>query len=269
MGVPSRRSDRSYSADRVTLPVKEVSKKSTSKSKPRRRDPPGVPGLKSARRMGAPGSPTWHAMLDAAEDILREDGYGALTSRAVAERMGLKQRLVYYYFHTMDVLIVETFKRLAIRELARLASAHDGQQSLWAIWDLCVHTADTRLVSEFMALANRIEALRIEVVHFIEGSRKIQVSALSRAMGSRRSKSSLAPEAVAILATSVALSLQREAALGVRMGHAEITASIGGFISQSDQPRSHDVPTAGNEAPGTRHGPRAPGRGGGRQRKQR
>ena len=48
-------------------------------------------------------------MLDSAEDILREEGYGALTSRRVAERLGVKQRLVYYYFRTMDDLIAETF----------------------------------------------------------------------------------------------------------------------------------------------------------------
>src|ERR1043166_1173025 len=58
-------------------------------------------------------------MLDGAEGILRDEGYAALTSRAVAERCGVKQRLVYYYFQTMDELIVETFRRMAVRELER------------------------------------------------------------------------------------------------------------------------------------------------------
>jgi AcrR family transcriptional regulator len=51
---------------------------------------------KSDRRMGPPGSDNWHAMLDGAEAILRDEGHAALTSRAVAERIGVKQRLVYY-----------------------------------------------------------------------------------------------------------------------------------------------------------------------------
>ena len=54
-------------------------------------------------------------MLDGAEVILRDEGYGALTSRRVAECINVKQRLVYYYFKTMDDLIVETFRRLSLR----------------------------------------------------------------------------------------------------------------------------------------------------------
>ena len=72
--------------------------------------------MTTARRMGPKGSPIWSSMLDAAEVILCEEGYGALTSRRVAERIGVKQRLVYYYFRTMDELIVETFRRLSSRE---------------------------------------------------------------------------------------------------------------------------------------------------------
>jgi len=34
-----------------------------------------------SRRMGIPGSANWHAMLDGAECVLREEGYAALTSR--------------------------------------------------------------------------------------------------------------------------------------------------------------------------------------------
>jgi AcrR family transcriptional regulator len=185
--------------------------------------------------MGASGSSTWLSMLDAAEDILREEGHATLSSRAVAERLGLKQRLVYYYFSSMDELIVETFRRLSTRELARLTEALDDKRPLWAIWDLCVHTTDTRLVSEFMALANRIESLRHEVAAFIEESRSIQVAAITRAMADRGEGDMPAPAALALLATSAALSLQREAALGIRTGHAEITALIGGFISKWDR----------------------------------
>ena len=67
----------------------------------------------TTRRMGPAGSANWHAMLDGAEDILREQGYAALTSRAVAERIGVKQRLVYYYFRTMDDLFLAAFRRRA------------------------------------------------------------------------------------------------------------------------------------------------------------
>src|SRR5579862_4551039 len=94
----------------------------------------------STRRMGPVGSETWHGMLDGAEIILREQGYAALTSRAIAEQIGVKQRLIYYYFQTMDELIVETFRRLSVRELERLRKALESEQPLRQIWDVCVHT---------------------------------------------------------------------------------------------------------------------------------
>jgi AcrR family transcriptional regulator len=186
------------------------------------------------RRMGPPGSANWLAMLDGAEEILREEGYGALTSRRVAEKIGVKQRLVYYYFQTMDDLTVETFRRLSVRELERLRRARASDQPLNEIWDVCVHTTDARLISEFMALANRMPALREEVIRFIEESRAIQVEALRNALLRESSPGTLPPEALAIIATSTALSLSREAQLGIRSGHAEMMGVINGFLAKAD-----------------------------------
>jgi len=187
-----------------------------------------------ARRMGPKGSPIWHSMLDAAEHILCEEGYGALTSRAVAERIGVKQRLVYYYFRTMDELIVETFRRLAIREKERMSKALAHDLPLREIWEVCVRTTDTRLVSEFMALANRIEELRSEVHDYIEESRRMQVFALSKAMAGRGDDTTLPPIAAAIFATSAALAIHREAEIGIRAGHAEVLKIIEDFIARWD-----------------------------------
>src|ERR1700743_1817780 len=109
----------------------------------------------TSRRMGTPGSANWHAMLDGAESVLREEGYAALTSRRIAEVIGVKQRLVYYYFQTMDDLIVETFRRLSIRELERLRAAAASERPIRELWNICIHTSDAPLISEFTALANR------------------------------------------------------------------------------------------------------------------
>jgi AcrR family transcriptional regulator len=170
-------------------------------------------------------------MLDGAEDVLREDGYGALTSRSVAERVGVKQRLVYYYFATMDDLIVETFKRLAARELERLTTALSSKRPLHEIWDVFIHTTDTRLVTEFMALANRSEPLRKEVKLYIKKSRQLQISALTEAVARNGADDSVAPAAAIVLATSAALLIHREAELGIRTGHAETLAIIKNYIA--------------------------------------
>jgi AcrR family transcriptional regulator len=184
--------------------------------------------------MGPKGSEIWHSMLDAAEEILRDEGYGALTSRSVADRVRVKQRLVYYYFQTMDELIVETFRRLKARDLERMRHALAGNHRLREIWDVCVHTTDTRIVAEFMALANRIEALRQEVAEFIEVSRSMHIAALTEAMRESGLDKVLAPVAAAIFASSAALAVHRETQIGVQTGHAEVMNVIDAFLQKLD-----------------------------------
>lgn len=180
-------------------------------------------------------------MLEAAEAILREEGYGALTSRTIAERIGVKQRLVYYYFHTMDDLIVETFRRGAGREREQLAEALRSDQPARKIWNLYADTADTRLISEFMVLANRIEPLRLEVKSHIEKSRAMQVDALTKALKAAKSRSTLPPVAAAIFAISVTLLLNRELKIGVRAGHAELMSVVNAFIDEADGVRRRNA----------------------------
>ena len=169
-------------------------------------------------------------MLDGAEAILCEEGYAALTSRRVAERVGVKQRLVYYYFRTMEDLTVETFRRLAIRDLERLRKAAVSERPLRAIWHLSTDpdtfNNDPRLISEFMALANRIDALRAEVAAFIEEVRSIQTEVLAAAMDRSGLVATTAPVALDLFTQATALLVNREAAIGVTTGHAEALALI-------------------------------------------
>ncbi|MBU6268573.1 MAG: TetR/AcrR family transcriptional regulator [Sphingomonadales bacterium] len=180
--------------------------------------------------MGPPGSANWLAMLDGAEAILCEEGYGALTSRRVAEKVGVKQRLVYYYFRTMEDLTVETFRRLAVRDLERLRAAVASSTPLRAIWQIYTDTEtfsnDPRLISEFMALANRIDALRAEVVSYIDEVRRIQTAAIADALARSDITSTIAPVALDMFVQGIALLLNRESGIGMVNGHAEALAAI-------------------------------------------
>ncbi len=201
--------------------------------------PPSTTGP-APRRMGQPGSANWLAMLDGAEEVLREEGYAALTSRRVAERIGVKQRLVYYYFQTMDDLIVEAFRRHAKREMARLEEAAASNQPLRRIWSVRSHPSDARLISEFVALSNRVEPLKYEVVGFIAEARALQVGLLSAAMARHPGAVAIPAVALAILANGAALTLNGEAALGVAIGHDEMHAAIGAILDRLEPERPSD-----------------------------
>lgn len=187
--------------------------------------------------MGPVGSANWHAMLDAAEATLLEEGYGALTSRRIAERVGVKQRLVYYYFQTMDELITETFRRMAQRELERMRHTLETQMPVRQLWDVCIQTTDSRVTSEFMALAYRNEALRNEVIFFIEESRRLQAQAIRQALALSGIAGPSDPDALALLATGVALAITREQALGVELGHASLIRMVEAFLGRIEPAR--------------------------------
>lgn len=182
--------------------------------------------------MGPEGSENWHAMLDGAEAILREEGHAALTSRRVAERIAVKQRLVYYYFRTMDELVISLFRRMADRELARLNAAAADLRPLRALWDINLNSTDSRLIAEFMALANRIEGLKHEVVSFIIAAREIEVDVLSTAMKKAPQVSNMGPTGLSLTISSLALLLSHESQLGVTTGHAEILAALDTLLDQ-------------------------------------
>jgi AcrR family transcriptional regulator len=55
------------------------------------------------------------ALLEAAERLLFESGYAAVTTRRVAEEAGVKHGLVHYYFGSMEELLTQTLERLANR----------------------------------------------------------------------------------------------------------------------------------------------------------
>ncbi len=69
--------------------------------------------MTSARRIGAPDAKNRVLLLDAAEQLMLEEGYAAVTSRRLASKAGLKPQLVHYYFRTMEELFLEVFRRRA------------------------------------------------------------------------------------------------------------------------------------------------------------
>jgi len=184
------------------------------------------------RRMGPEGSQVWHTILDGAEEILRDEGYAALTSRNIANRAELNQQLIYYYFHTMDDLIVALFRRAADREIDALNKAVRSAQPLREMWNACIHTQDNKIVSEFTALSNRNELLRREVIAFIKKVRRTQLKALKAAVENQTLPViELPPEALVLIANGLGLALTRDCELGISEGHSQVTSAIGELLA--------------------------------------
>jgi TetR/AcrR family transcriptional regulator len=184
------------------------------------------------RRIGAVDSKTRVRLVDAAEALLVDEGYAAVTSRRVAARAGLKPQLVHYYFRTMDDLYLEVFRRRAERDLAGFEQAIAADGSLENLWRLNADLRGAAFTIEFVALANHRKAIRAEIARYAERFRVAQVEAVGAALAARGIPASELPPIVAVLLmTGLAQVLALEDALGVTAGHDTTRAFVERAIS--------------------------------------
>ncbi|KUI29049.1 TetR/AcrR family transcriptional regulator [Mycobacterium sp. GA-2829] len=181
--------------------------------------------MTSQRRIGAPDAKNRGVLLDAAERLMVEEGYAAVTSRRLAERAGLKPQLVHYYFRTMDDLFEAVFRRRAEEGLEVQSRVLAAPQPLWALWRFSTDPAATRLTMELMGLANHRPALREMIADYAERFRVEQNKVLAAALARYGADVSEVPPVVwTVIATSVSRVLVMEQALGMSAGHAEAWA---------------------------------------------
>jgi AcrR family transcriptional regulator len=193
----------------------------------------------TARRIGAETSKTRGALLDAAEKLMLEEGYAAVTSRRLAARAGLKPQLVHYYFRTMDDLFLALFRRRADQGLERQARVFTSEQPLWSLWDLSRDQRGTALTMEFTALANHRKAIQAELSASAERYRAGLLEGFRSVLARYDiDQTSYPPMVCAVLMTSVSTFLVIETAmLGMSTGHEETVAFVEDLIRRVEGDR--------------------------------
>lgn len=193
--------------------------------------------MTSARRIGAPDAKNRVLLLDAAEQLMLEEGYAAVTSRRLANKAGLKPQLVHYYFRTMEELFLEVFRRRAEEALEVHAQMLKLPQPLWALWRFGTDPAFTRISMEFMALANHRKEMRAEIAYYAERFREEQRQAVTTALeryGSRIQDQGqdidIPPVVWTVLMSSLSRFLVLEQAIGMSAGHAETLELVENYL---------------------------------------
>ena len=193
--------------------------------------------MATSRRIGAESSETRAALLDAAERLMLEQGYAAVTSRRVASAAGLKPQLVHYYFRTMDDLYLEVFRRRAEDGLERQAEALQSPQPLRALWAFSNERGGTALTMQFAALARHRPAIGAEIGAYAEEFRVRQLASLTESLREHGiDPDELPPVVVLVLMTSLSRMLVMEEGLGMSLGHAETRALIERWLTQVEGP---------------------------------
>src|SRR5215213_3095767 len=114
----------------------------------------------SNRRLGTPNSKTRSALVAAAIRVLKDHGYGALTSRLVAEKAGLKPQLVHYYFRTMDDLVLSLVHAGGEEGIRHTMEAAQSPEPLRAFWKTFIDPRSASLTTEVISMAMHRESIR-------------------------------------------------------------------------------------------------------------
>lgn len=170
-------------------------------------------------------------LLDAAEIVIRDEGYAAATVRRIATEAGLKHQAVFYYFGTQDELLLALYRRAAESYRERLQVALNSDRPLRAMWDLISDPDVTSLGLEFMALANHNDDIRKEMASMSESFRALEAEAVKRHLEQRGIEPRLSPELVSVLTNALARLLVQEATLGIHAGHDEAKALVDASLS--------------------------------------
>jgi len=198
-------------------------------------------GATTRRRLGTGNAKNRALLVDAAEQLLCEEGYAAVTARKVAARAGLKLPLVYYYFQTMDDLILEVARRNSDKRLSRFVQALASPEPLRALWELNSDPSRAIRAAELQALANHSEVIRSEVVATARQFRALQIEAVERLLAARGVDLEAYPAgAIVTIVAALARAMAQDCALGVDQGYAEAVTLVEGALA----PLARDRPDA-------------------------
>ncbi len=187
----------------------------------------------SERRLGAENSKTREALLEAAEQVMREEGYAAVTSRRVAEYAGLKPQLVHYYFRNMDELFLALLQRLSDAFLIHFARALASEKPLRALWEINSDPDTAALTIEFLALANHRKAIGTEFVKLNRRMRGMQVEVFKQVLQKAGlDPEEYPPETLAVALESIARGIAIESSVGITLSHADTHALVERYLAK-------------------------------------
>ena len=183
------------------------------------------------------------AFLDAAERLLVRDGAAGISTRRLAQEAGQNHGLVHYYFGSVDELLLQTLERFTDRVLARQRAMYEAPGPFLEKWRAAVGYIEEDLAAGYPKVWAELEALawhkpqmrdRINGVN--ESWRTLLREALAEAIVEYDLDTDrFSAEAWAALVMQFNKGLLFERLLGFDRGHAELLASIDGWLSSLEE----------------------------------
>lgn len=189
------------------------------------------------------------ALLDAAESLLVDVGYGGVTVRALAERAGVNQGLIHYYFGSMEEVLVQTLERFTERLIERQVAMYAGPEPFVTKWRRAMSYLSEDFESGYQKIWFELQALawnRPELKDRVAKVLERWVDVLRPAFGAGLDElgvdhDRMPVDAIVALVATFNQGVMAERLLGADSGHAQLLAWIDGWLTE--QERSRDAST--------------------------
>jgi AcrR family transcriptional regulator len=189
------------------------------------------------RRIRRDPDTTRTLILDTTERIMVDEGYAAVTSRRVAQELGINGATVHYYYPTTDDLFIALHKRMTERQLAEFGQVLAAEDPLEALWKFQSGWAQSALGVEFLALANHRKSIRDVLAGTTDDARDAQARALVPVSShSVVDPEILPPIALTTILVAIARTLANEERVGITRGHKEVRAFVEWALSNLARP---------------------------------
>jgi AcrR family transcriptional regulator len=180
------------------------------------------------------------AFLDAAERLLVEIGYAAITTRRLAREAGANQGLVHYYFGSMDNLLVRVLERFTERLIVRQRAMYAADLPFIEKWRQAMRFLDEDFASgyqkvwyELQAMAWNTPELRERIAHVTVEWREVLEDAFEQARREHGIEMPVGALAVLVAAFNQGLILERLS--GIDSGHRELLDWIDAWLEERER----------------------------------
>jgi AcrR family transcriptional regulator len=180
------------------------------------------------------------AFLDAAERLLVEVGYAAITTRRLAREAGANQGLVHYYFGSMENLLVRVLERFTDRLIVRQRAMYAADLPFLEKWRQAMRYLDEDFASgyqkvwyELQAMAWNKPELRERIAHVTVEWREVLADAFEQ--GRREHAIEMPVESLATLVAAFNQGLILERLSGIDAGHRELLDWIDAWLEERER----------------------------------
>jgi AcrR family transcriptional regulator len=170
------------------------------------------------------------ALLDAAERLLVQAGYSAITTRRLGEEAGVNHGLIHYYFGSMEELLLQAFERFTDRLVKRQRELYaesgpfvDKWRTAMAYMDEDREAGYPRINAELRGMARNHPGLQERLRGVYEQWWEVLADALEPALrGSQLERAGLTVEAAVAFVFAYTLGTEEQRLVGFARGQDEL-----------------------------------------------